>query len=550
MTIPLYLNPADLKLPEKFTDFRDHQLAALDKIFHTEKKVIMCQAPPGSGKTLLMAAMGRLLKIRMVYTCHTKQLQGQVTREFPYAVELKGRSNYTCLKNSALTCNECTKERSNTRPSNCAKCEYSQCDSRNTGKLGNESFVDECPCKQFCPYQVQKNKAKLSEMAVLNMSYFLNEANGIFDPGSFSGWPMVVLDEGDLTENALKSYIEVVIPRAILKKLQLEPPKLANEEDWKKWIEELALPVLQKAIDKIAAADEIVPFDIKEQKNLERLAGKMNDLCYQNLHNWVFLPDEENLTWKPVFVDHYALDNLWSHADRFLLMSGTIISPKQTARDIGLDLNDVDYIEVPSVFPAERRPIYFIRAADMTHANKGTAWPDAVSMLDQIISDHPQDKGLVHTVSYPLARFVVANSKNGARLVQHDAAHRVSELERFKATSFPLVMVSPSMDRGVDLPGDLCRFIVVMKMPYPNLGDPQIKRRTEFSDGWLWYAVQTIRSLIQATGRGNRSEDDFCEIYILDQQFARLFKDYNPYFPQYWKDALRQYRRGGRMQDV
>ena len=58
MTIPLYLNPADLKLPEKFTDFRDHQLAALDKIFHTEKKVIMCQAPPGSGRTLLMAAMG------------------------------------------------------------------------------------------------------------------------------------------------------------------------------------------------------------------------------------------------------------------------------------------------------------------------------------------------------------------------------------------------------------------------------------------------------------------------------------------------------------
>ena len=62
--------------------------------------------------------------------------------------------------------------------------------------------------------------------------------------------------------------------------------------------------------------------------------------------------------------------------------------------------------------------------------------------------------------------------KNGARLVQHDAAHRVSELERFKATSFPLVMVSPSMDRGVDLPGDLCRFIVVMKMPYPTWEAP------------------------------------------------------------------------------
>jgi len=511
MTISLQLKPADLKLPEKFTEFREHQLIALDKILQTRKKVIMCQAPPGSGKTLLMAAMGRLLNTRMVYTCHNKQLQGQVIHEFPYAVELKGRSNYTCLKHSDLTCNECTKERNNHRPSNCAKCEFTACDSRNPGNLADTFFVDECPCKTYCPYEIQKNHAKLSEMAVLNMAYFLNEANGVYDPGAFSGWPMVILDEGDLTENALKSYIEVAIPKATLKKLQLEPPKYAVEDEWKKWIEELAIPVLQKTIDKIAAADEIVPFDIKEQKNLERLAGKMNDLCYQNLHNWVFLPDEENLTWKPVFVDHYALENLWSHADRFLLMSGTIISPKQTARDIGLDMNDVDYIEVPSTFPPERRPIHFIRAADMTHANKAKAWPDAVSMMDFIIKEHPTDKGLVHTVSYPLARYVAENSTNKVRLVQHDPRHRVTELERFKASDQPLVMVSPSMDRGVDLPGDLCRFIIVLKIPYPNLGDPQVKRRTEFGDGWLWYSVQTIRSLIQATGRGNRSAEDYCE---------------------------------------
>lgn len=534
----LDLKPADLKLPPKFTEFRPHQLIALEQIARSKKKVIMCQAPTGSGKTLIMTAMGKLLNTRMVYTCHTKQLQGQVVNDFPSAVELKGRANYPCLKGFKLTCNECTVERGNRKRSNCDKCEYTACYARPGEGALRSPEIGECPCKQFCPYLIQKRAAALSDLAILNMPFFLNESNGVFEPGTFSGWPMVVLDEGDLTENALKSYIEVAVPNALLKKLRLEPPKKAVDEDWRKWIAELALPALEKTIAQIQSQEELVPFDIKQQKELERLAGKLKFFLYQDLRNWVFLPDDENLTWKPVFVDRYAKENLWDHADRFLLMSGTIISARQTAHDIGLDMNDVDYIEVPSTFPPETRPIYFIRGADMTHKTKDTAWPRVLKQMDEIISEHPEDKGLVHTVSYELARYISANSEHQMRLLQHDPTHRVSALERFKNTHWPLVMVSPSMDRGVDLPDDLCRFIIVLKIPYPNLGDPQVKRRTEVSDGWAWYSVQTVRTLIQATGRGNRSASDFCEIYILDEQFARLFREHNGLFPQYWKDAI------------
>ena len=107
-------------------------------------------------------------------------------------------------------------------------------------------------------------------------------------------------------------------------------------------------------------------------------------------------------------------------------------------------------------------------------------------------------------------------------------------------------MVSPSMDRGIDLPYDLCRVIILVKVPWPNLGDPQISRRLySSSDGQTWYAVQTIRTIIQGTGRGMRAEDDFCVSYILDDQFRRLYKDYYHLFPKWWREALMPYKPGG-----
>ncbi|MBA7551852.1 hypothetical protein ES705_44402 [subsurface metagenome] len=94
----LAMTPAELGLPEKFGEFRSQQLVALERIARTDKKVILLQAPTGSGKTLIMAAMGKHLDTQVLYTSHTKQLQGQVVDDFPNAVELKGRANYFCLK--------------------------------------------------------------------------------------------------------------------------------------------------------------------------------------------------------------------------------------------------------------------------------------------------------------------------------------------------------------------------------------------------------------------------------------------------------------------
>jgi Rad3-related DNA helicase len=62
------------------------------------------------------------------------------------------------------------------------------------------------------------------------------------------------------------------------------------------------------------------------------------------------------------------------------------------------------------------------------------------------------------------------------------------------------------MSEGVDLKDDLSRFQVLVKIPYPYLGDPLVKKRMNKWSGW--YSLQTAKKIVQAVGRSVRSYDD------------------------------------------
>jgi len=96
------------------------------------------------------------------------------------------------------------------------------------------------------------------------------------------------------------------------------------------------------------------------------------------------------------------------------------------------------------------------------------------------------------------------------------------------------------MTEGVDLPDDQCRVIIIAKIPWPSLASKQISARLHSSkDGQHWYAHRTVSTLIQASGRAQRSPEDFCEVYILDAQFTRLYNDNRALFPEWWRKSLK-----------
>ena len=96
------------------------------------------------------------------------------------------------------------------------------------------------------------------------------------------------------------------------------------------------------------------------------------------------------------------------------------------------------------------------------------------------------------------------------------------------------------MERGVDLPRDDCRWIVIIKVPYPDLGDKQISARLYSSrrSGQRWYNAMTCRRICQMTGRGMRSVDDHCESYVLDSCFEHFYNQNKLMFAPWWREAV------------
>jgi Rad3-related DNA helicase len=101
------------------------------------------------------------------------------------------------------------------------------------------------------------------------------------------------------------------------------------------------------------------------------------------------------------------------------------------------------------------------------------------------------------------------------------------------------IMVAPSFERGVDLQGDDCRVVIIVKIPYPTLADKQISARLRLPGGNGWYSMNTVRTLVQMTGRAMRSEEDHCEIYLLDRQFMQnVWRKSRQLLPAWWREAL------------
>lgn len=200
-------------------------------------------------------------------------------------------------------------------------------------------------------------------------------------------------------------------------------------------------------------------------------------------------------------------------------------------------------VSSPSIFSATSRPIYLYPIADVTNKNKEEAWPRLAEGVREICQRNPINRVLIHTVSYELTNYLASNlsyvSSLKSRLVYYTrASERQRSLDLYLLTP-DAIFLAPSLDRGIDLPDDDCRAIVVCKVPYPNLADKQISARLHSFNGDLWYRVQTVRTLVQMTGRGMRHRDDYCESYILDKQFvSNVWKRSQGLLPQWWKEAL------------
>lgn len=520
----LYSERELVKIKDSFTKFkgrpfREHQLEAISFALETKKPVVVVEAPTGAGKSLIGAVAAKASGMS-AYLVHSKSLQSQIEKDFEEFFVLFGRGNYQCLEIKGATCAECM--------------------------YRNPS--DDCSNYGRCEYAVNKQVALMSKLCTLNYSYFMTEANFV---GKFAGRDMVVCDEADTLENELLNFINLTVRENQLKEFNLGFPEFRTATarngvaSWKAWA--------VAAKKKVAKAIVALPQDAKKRDE-ERLAGLVSKLTtFADIvdDTWIFQEGKNTagtyLSFSPIWItpdmtDRYLRKHVGSEANpgKILLMSATLPPAAVLSACIGVPLAEMALHEVPSVFPPESRPIHINPVAKMSAKTFDEEFPKLAKEIIRICDDHKDEKGLIHTNSYRLATMIMEECNRSGRMVTHNGKDKIEQIEAFKKSDRPLVMVSPSMDRGVSLDGDLCRFTIVAKAPFPDLSNKQTSARLYGGGevGRFWYRAMTAQTIEQCVGRGMRSADDRCECYMLDTYIAEMISSQRQLFSKYFRECI------------
>lgn len=499
--------------------FREYQLDAIKFIVESKKKVVVCCLPTGAGKSLIGATAASVMG-GGIYMVHSKPLQIQLQDDFSELPILWGRGNYRCLQSQLeASCGEC----------------------------GHSSGY---PCghkNDDCYYTVAKKKALRSNIKILNYDYWMTETNYV---GQFSGEDLIIVDEADSLENAISKFIGLDFSYGMMRLIGIGPPKYKTTSSdksigyWKAWAHD-AEGKVSKMLKELGAVLSCEHPDGDLLKRRERLSGIWNKLQMfigAVDESWIY--DEKsydgrvNISFRPKWInEELAYKFIWGKAGKFVLMSATFPPLPVLAKELGLKMVDMAYKEFPSTFPVENRPIVLHPVVNVTHKTEDKELYKAIDAIRYLLGKHKVEKGLIHTVSYKLRDMVMGIGDE--RLVTHNGGDKIESIEAFKRSDKPLVMVSPSSERGISLDGDMCRWCVWLKAPYLSLGDKLVSARV-YRDyiGNMWYKSNAIQTVVQGCGRLVRSKEDYGIVYVLDAQIVKLLTENPSMAPMWWREAI------------
>jgi Rad3-related DNA helicase len=256
---------------------------------------------------------------------------------------------------------------------------------------------------------------------------------------------------------------------------------------------------------------------------------------------WVWQIKNDQLIVQPVFGREFIRDLVWKRAEHYIVSSATILNPLEYAEMTGLldflTEDEICYLTVPSTFPVENRPIIDATVGPLSAQYLSSNMPKAVKAVEAILEKEPGNVA-IHCHSYLHQRNLVESisEKLKPRLIVHTSRDREERLKEWME-SRGQVFVSVAFGEGQDWKYEICEAQILLKVPFPDLGDKRIARRLEMGHR-NWYQNQALLEVIQAYGRAIRAEDDKARFYIVDGSFARLAHDCWEVIPDWFKEAL------------
>lgn len=532
------------------TAFRQNQEETIDKLIDfmedDSKRYFLCEAPTGSGKSLIALTLSRYLKSEKKQSCFITSskniLLDQYAKDYDKFISIiKGKSNYPCLSLPKTTY------------------EDAPCQSQNKFK---------CQYNSECPYKCALKQALTDPIVFTNLYFLLLEMEYA---RRFEKRDLLIIDEAHSIESILIDYRTVSYTETCIKRINeiLDRIKTSTFSTYRlvkssykgnyetisadelKNIDTDNLNEVDNLLRKIynfldilfgvmRGMDDELDVDKLSKKELEEYKQYIKDYNYiRNLNTkidnyfdnkkeseWICVPyfakktkKHTGFELKPIDATGLAQSVLHKIANKVIFMSATIGDKEMFCKSIGIDSSNTDYLSLKSDFPKENRPIYCSYVGNYNIQTKDEYLKNSISYIDKIIESHPNMKGIIHTSNYQDADYIYQHSKYGKRILVHTSKDRNLIINQFLKSN-DKILCSPSCYEGLDLKDDLARFQIIFKIPWGNLGDRLIKKR--MSKNKDWYINTTAIQFCQAVGRAIRSKNDWANTFILDQSFERL----------------------------
>ena len=200
-------------------------------------------------------------------------------------------------------------------------------------------------------------------------------------------------------------------------------------------------------------------------------------------------------------------------------------------------MRKVSYLQLPSTFNFAESPIFIDLEYKINYSNKNEVVSSIAKKTNIILENHKNENGLIQTGSFENANklYELINDKSRV-LLYSDNAQKERYISMINENT-NYILMGPTLNEGIDLPGKKCSFIIIEKVPFLSLGDKYVSQKMKLFK--KWYNNVAATNIIQGIGRGNRYKDDSCKVYIIDGCFKRLFSYTKQYFPDFIKDRFK-----------
>ena len=483
----MILPPPHLILGEgQFTEWYPGQEDAISAIYEWLQgtdRFMGLSAPTGSGKSIIAVIASRLSQMNTRILTHTKGLQDQLMHDFDSIgmTDIRGQNNYSCNK-------------------------Y------------RKTSVDEAPCHTLgqycslkeggCAYYDQLKIARKAPLVTTNYAAWVSLHNYTQDFNA----DLLICDEASTAFSAMESFMTITLTREYFIEIGVLPPKPDNW-DWNNW---------QNWFRKN---------EIQGSSVVKRKWHSTRQIILNSPAPWAIeVMPNGSFVFTPVWISAYK-PFLFGDTRKVLLMSADL-----TPNDcylLGIAPEELSWYDMPSTFPAGNTPIHHIKTCPVTYNMTEDNRRFWVSRIDQIIAQRPDSKGIVFPVSYRNADYINSNSHYQDRLMGHTRYSARKVIKDFQASPYPKVLNSPAATVGYNFPGDMARFLVVAKLPWPVTQTEVFKLRKSDDKEYVNHVI--AKSLVQACGRATRSPSDWSEVFITDDQMLWWWNKYHYLTPSWFQ---------------